>query len=196
LSRDFSTTARWSKQLRGKARKRRRSFQKCFYHGDLSNHQETITTDKRLLKFGAVAITASFATAHFFKIKHSNYEEKMNKRILVISNKNSLTWGLYNEICRNESIELITEPSGSNAHKSIKEKKPDLVIVDLETPELGKSWVSIQLAGIDLKDQIPTVALSRLLNHEEREILSDLTGVPIHSSKARMDQFARCVEAS
>jgi DNA-binding NarL/FixJ family response regulator len=120
----------------------------------------------------------------------------MNKRILVISNKNSLIWGLYNEICRNESIELITEPSGSNPHKSIKEKKPDLVIVDLETPELGKSWVSIQLAGIDIKDQIPTVALSSLLNHEEREILSDLTGVPIHSTKARMDQFARCIEAS
>ena len=83
----------------------------------------------------------------------------MNKRILVISNKNSLIWGLYNEICSNESIELIAEPSGSNTHNSIKEKRPDLVIVDLETPELGKSRVSIQLAGIDIKDQIPKVAL-------------------------------------
>ena len=76
----------------------------------------------------------------------------MNKRILVISNKSSLIWGLYNEICRNESIELITEPSGSNPHKSIKEKKPDLVIVDLETPELGKSWVFFKETWVFFKE--------------------------------------------
>ena len=118
----------------------------------------------------------------------------MNKRILVISNEKPL--GLYNEIGSKGSIELITESRGSCVYESIREKKPDLIIVDLETPGLSKSWVSIQLEGIDIKEQVPTVAVSRLLNREEREILSDLTGVPIHSTKARVSQLVQGIETS
>ena len=120
----------------------------------------------------------------------------MNKRILVISNENSLPLGLYNEKGSKGSIEIITESRGSYAFESIKEKKPDLIIVDLETPGLSKSWVSMQLEGIDIKEQVPTVAVSRLLNREEREILSDLTGVPIHSTKARVSQLVQGIETS
>jgi len=120
----------------------------------------------------------------------------MNKRILVISNERSLPLGLYNKIGSKGSIELITESRGSCAYESIREKKPDLIIVDLETPGLSKSWVSMQLEGIDIKEQVPTVAVSRLLNREEREILSDLTGVPIHSTKARVSQLVQGIETS
>jgi DNA-binding NarL/FixJ family response regulator len=120
----------------------------------------------------------------------------MNKRILVISNEKSLPLGLYNEKGSKGSIELITELRGSYAYESIREKKPDLIIVDLETPGLSRSWVSMQLEGIDIKEQVPTVAVSRLLNREEREILSDLTGVPIHSTKARLSQLVQGIETS
>jgi hypothetical protein len=70
------------------------------------------------------------------------------------------------------------------------------MVVDLETPGLGKSWVEIQLEGVDIKKQVPTVALSSLLNHEEREILTDLTGFSIHSKDAPISQLIECVEKS
>lgn len=110
----------------------------------------------------------------------------MNKRILVISNERALAWRLYNEPGREESIELIIEAYGSKACETIKEKKPDMMIIDLETPDLVKSWMSIQLDGVNILEQIPTIALSGLLNHEEREILTDMTGVPIYSKEASM----------
>ena len=123
-------------------------------------------------------------------------EQIMDKRILVISNEKSLTQVLYNDLGKRESIELINEPHGSHAYKRIKEIKPDLMIVDLETPGLAKSWVAIQLEGVDIKKQVPTVALSSLLSHEEREILTDLTGFSIHSKDAPISQLNECIEAS
>jgi len=117
----------------------------------------------------------------------------MNKRILIISNDIPLALGLYSGLCQEEATEMHIdyEPNGTLAYSSIKDMKPDLLFVDIETHGLVSSWVSLQLEGTTIKDEIPVVAISRLLNNEEREILTDLTGVQIHPGNVSLTDLKK-----
>jgi CheY-like chemotaxis protein len=119
----------------------------------------------------------------------------MKKRILVINNEKAMLWGLSNSLI-GESVELIHELHGNDAYQKIKEISPDLLLINLETPGLVKSWVEIQLDGVDIARQIPTIATSNSLNNEEREVLSNLTGVKVLSSQISLSQLETIVEAA
>jgi CheY-like chemotaxis protein len=119
----------------------------------------------------------------------------MKKRILVINNEKAMLWGLSNSLI-GESVELIHELHGNVAYQRIKEISPDLLLINLETPGLVKSWVDIQLDGVDIARQIPTIATSNSLNNEEREVLSNLTGVKVLSSQISLSQLETIVEAA
>ena len=117
----------------------------------------------------------------------------MKKRVLIISNDTQLVRGLYtgiNELDTN-AVEIAIEPDGVCAYQQIKANEPDLLITDLETPGLTSSWVSVQLDGVTIGDTMPTMAISRLLNNEEREILTDMTGVRIYSRNASMAHLSQ-----
>jgi DNA-binding NarL/FixJ family response regulator len=119
----------------------------------------------------------------------------MKKRILVINNEKSMSWGLSNSLI-GESVELTHELHGDVAYQRIKEISPDLLLINLETPGLVKSWVDIQLDGVEIARQIPTIATSKSLSNEEREVLSDLTGVKVLSSQIPLSQLETIVEAA
>ena len=122
----------------------------------------------------------------------------MNKRILIISNDMPLALGLYSGLCQEGAaeIQIDYEPNGTLAYSSIKDTEPDLLVVDIETPGLSASWVSLQLEGTTIKDEIPTVGISRLLNNEEREILTDLTGVQIHPGNVSLTDLKKNIMAT
>ena len=119
----------------------------------------------------------------------------MKKSILIISNEKAMSWGLSNSSI-GESVELIHELQGNVAYQRIKEVSPDLLLINLETPGLVKSWVAIQLDGVNVARQIPTIATSNSLSNEEREVLSDLTGVKILSNQIPLSQLETIVEAA
>lgn len=119
----------------------------------------------------------------------------MEKRILVINNEKAMSWWLSNS-SMGESVELIHELQGNVAYQRIKEVRPNLLLINLETPGLVKSWVAIQLDGVDIAQQIPTIATSNSLSKEEREVLSDLTGVKVLSNQIPLSQLETIVEAA
>jgi DNA-binding NarL/FixJ family response regulator len=119
----------------------------------------------------------------------------MKKRILVINNEKAMSWGLSNSLI-GETVELTHELHGDVAYQRIKEINPDLLLINLETPGLVKSWVDIQLDGVEIAQQIPTIATSNSLSNEEREVLSDLTGVKVLSSQIPLSQLETIVEAA
>ena len=106
-----------------------------------------------------------------------------------------MSWGLSNSSI-GESVELIHELQGNVAYQRIKEVSPDLLLINLETPGLVKSWVAIQLDGVNIARQIPTIATSNSLSNEEREVLSDLTGVKILSNQIPLSQLETIVETA
>lgn len=103
----------------------------------------------------------------------------IKKRILVISEEEKLVSKFRGELSRLKNFQVINEPYGEHAYRRIKEVQPDMMIVDLETPNLVTSWLAMQLEDGGAFDEIPAVMISEILDKEEREIISDMTGYPV-----------------
>jgi CheY-like chemotaxis protein len=124
-------------------------------------------------------------------------EEKMrNRRILVVGRDKTLAWQLYNDLGKREQCIVHNELNGERVHRKIKKLSPDLIIVDLETPGLVKSWITMQLENNMQPGQTPVIMMSEIMNQEEREIVTDMTGCRVLPKKVPLNQLNSVIESS
>lgn len=118
-----------------------------------------------------------------------------NRRILVIDRDKTLAWQLYNDLGKREQCFVYNELNGERAHQKIKSLNPDLIIVDLETPGLVKSWIVMQLENNMGLNQPPVIMMSDILNQEEREIVTDMTGGRVLPKMAPLNQLKSTIKS-
>ena len=117
-----------------------------------------------------------------------------SKKVLVISSQRALTWGLYNQLCRNGDLDLVTESLGQKGYRTAKLLAPDLVIIDFETPGLEQSWLTAQLQGQDPFQKVPVVVLTNSLDRSEREIAMDMLGHTFLSKQTELSRLSEQIE--
>lgn len=117
----------------------------------------------------------------------------MMKKILVISEEGKLLSKLHGDLSKSGHYQVLSEPHGEEAYKRIKQEQPDMMIVDLETPNLVQSWLAINLAADESIQRIPAVMMSEILDKEEREIVSDMTGFPVLPKDTGVSCLQRCM---
>ena len=106
-------------------------------------------------------------------------DQEMKKHVLIINNETSAIKDIKSSLNGSNAIKVSQWMNGESAYQVIRELKPDLLIVNLETPGLVSSWTAMQLDNVEMARNIPVVATSGILAWEEMEVLSDMTGTKI-----------------
>ena len=106
-------------------------------------------------------------------------DQEMKKHVLIINNEASAIKGIKSSLNGSNAIRVSQRMNGESAYRAIRELKPDMLVVNLETPGLVRSWTAMQLDNVEMARNIPVVATSGILAWEEMEVLSDMTGTKI-----------------
>lgn len=119
-----------------------------------------------------------------------------SRRILVVGRDKTLAWQLYNDLGKRGQCIVHNELNGERVHRKVKRLSPDLIIVDLETPGLVKSWITMQLENNMQPDQTPVIMMSDIMNQEEREIVTDMTGCQVLPKEVPLNQLSSVIESA
>ncbi len=106
-------------------------------------------------------------------------DQEMKKHVLIINNETSAIKDIKSSLNGSNAIKVSQWMNGESAYRVIRELKPDMLVVNLETPGLVSSWTAMQLDNVEMARNIPVVATSGILAWEEMEVLSDMTGTKI-----------------
>ena len=88
------------------------------------------------------------------------------KRILIVEDE-ELPRQLYSEFLEKKGYDVETAENGQKALDCISDKRPDLILLDINMPELnGKEFLKIILADDVLKD-IPVYVITGIANLKE-----------------------------
>ncbi|MGD9650436.1 MAG: response regulator [Dongiaceae bacterium] len=95
---------------------------------------------------------------------------KTVKRILVVED-NEMNMKLFNDLLEVTGYEVMQSRNGYDAMEQAKKQKPDLVLMDIQLPEVtGTEVIKWFKADPDLKD-IPVIAVTaHAMKEEERRI--------------------------
>lgn len=95
----------------------------------------------------------------------------MAKTILIVED-NELNMKLFSDVLQIHGFEILKSVDGSDAIQLATEHHPDLILMDIQLPELsGIDLTKTLKADNDLKD-IPVIALTAHIVEEKGEIMS------------------------
>ena len=96
--------------------------------------------------------------------------EKMKTKILIVED-DALNMQLLNDLLQAHGYETLQEVSGSGVVQMVKEKRPDLILMDIQLPVIsGLELTKILKEDEELKE-IPIVAVTAFaLNGDEEKI--------------------------
>ncbi len=83
----------------------------------------------------------------------------MAKKILIVED-NELNMKLFNDLLEAHGYTTLTTRDGTEAYDIVKDKKPDLILMDIQLPEISGFDITRRIKGDnDLKD-IPVIAVT------------------------------------
>ena len=85
---------------------------------------------------------------------------KPSKGLIVIIEDNKLNMKLFNDLLEYSGYETRTLTTGLGAVDFIKNNKPDLVILDIQLPEVSGLEISRQVKSMDELKHIPIIAVT------------------------------------
>jgi len=83
----------------------------------------------------------------------------MSKKVLIVED-NELNMKLFTDLLEAHGVETVETRDGRNAEELVREHKPDLILMDIQLPEISGLDVTKKLkADEELKD-IPVIAVT------------------------------------
>jgi len=83
----------------------------------------------------------------------------MAKKVLIVED-NELNMKLFRDLVEASGYETITTRNGLNAHELAREHKPDLILMDIQLPEISGLDVTKQIKADDDLCTIPIIAVT------------------------------------
>jgi CheY-like chemotaxis protein len=74
---------------------------------------------------------------------------EMSVPVIAVVNDDSAFLHLMHQLLTDEGYETILHTVGSTAYEMIKERKPDLVVLDIRMDEPGAGWLVLDLMRLD-----------------------------------------------
>ncbi|MBL1241046.1 MAG: response regulator [OCS116 cluster bacterium] len=95
----------------------------------------------------------------------------MSKTILIVED-NELNMKLFNDLLESKGYEIIQTANGLNAVELAREHKPDLILMDIQLPEVSGLEVTKWLKADDELAHIPVIAVTAFaMKGDEEKIL-------------------------
>ena len=95
----------------------------------------------------------------------------MSKTILIVED-NELNMKLFNDLLESKGYKIIQTASGLNAVELAREHKPDLILMDIQLPEVSGLEVTKWLKSDDELAHIPVIAVTAFaMKGDEEKIL-------------------------
>ena len=97
--------------------------------------------------------------------------DSLSKTILIVED-NELNMKLFNDLLESKGYKIIQTASGLNAVELAREHKPDLILMDIQLPEVSGLEVTKWLKSDDELAHIPVIAVTAFaMKGDEEKIL-------------------------
>ena len=117
----------------------------------------------------------------------------MSKKVYIIEDnvKNILLFEAVLELIPN--IEIQTETQGDKGLELIKSGNPDLIILDINLPEITGTDICIELRKLEKFKNIPIIAVTALAMKGDKERILDAGFTKYLSKPINIDEFSEMV---
>ncbi len=92
-----------------------------------------------------------------------------------------------------KNIEIITEKRGNQALHKIKEEKPDLIILDIQLPEMSGIEICKALRGEGMFMSIPIIAVTAYVMEGDEERIMEAGFTKYISKPIRVKEFRKVI---
>ncbi len=97
----------------------------------------------------------------------------MRKKVLIVED-NPLNMKLFNDLLEAHQIETIGATSGHGVLELTREERPDLILMDIQLPEISGLEVTRQLKADDELKSIPVIAVTAFaMKGDEQKIIDE-----------------------
>ena len=116
----------------------------------------------------------------------------MGKKVLVVED-NELNLKLFQDLLEAHGYDTVKTQDGSLAYDLIKQEKPDLIIMDIQLPQISGLDIIAQVkADSDLKD-IPVIAVTAFAMRGDEEKIMDSGCEGYLAKPIAIDSFVKTV---
>ena len=118
----------------------------------------------------------------------------MKKKILIIDDEASITKLLKFALERSGRYEVSAENDGKKALSTTRSISPDIILLDVNMPEISGGEISSELQEDASLKHIPIVFLTGMLSQEESQAGLKISGRPALAKPIDLEKLVECVE--
>ena len=90
----------------------------------------------------------------------------MSKKILIVED-NELNMKLFRDLLEAHDFETITVRNGERVFEIVKDERPDLILMDIQLPEISGLDITKELKADDAFRDIPVIAVTAFADEEK-----------------------------
>src|SRR5262245_42932545 len=98
--------------------------------------------------------------------------ETATKTILIVED-NALNMKLFTDLLKSQGYRILQANDGANALKLLKEQRPDLIMMDIQLPDISGIELTKQLKKDEALRSIPVVAVTAFAMHHDEEVIRE-----------------------
>lgn len=117
------------------------------------------------------------------------------QRVLLVDDQTEIT-GLLSVLLRKNGYTVLAQNDPKKALETAQDFNPDIVLLDVEMPELDGGDVAAQLAEDPFLQDTPVVFLTSLVTHKEAEKQSQFGGYPFLAKPTRLTDLLECLKTT
>ena len=118
------------------------------------------------------------------------------KKILIVDDEASITRLLKFALEKTGVYEVVCENAGTKAMARIREAKPDLLILDVNMPDMGGGEISAAVAADPALKDTPVIFLTGSVTDEEADSGLEIGGHPALAKPINMEKFLQRIAKS
>ena len=116
------------------------------------------------------------------------------RKILIIDDETSITKLLKLALERSERYLVQTENDGKNAMTAVRTFLPDIILLDVNMPEMSGGEISGALQEDASFKRIPVIFLTGMVSQEEAQSGLTIGGRPAFAKPIDLEKLIECVE--
>ena len=116
------------------------------------------------------------------------------KKILVVDDEASITKLIKFALERSGRFEVVCENSGANALSAARSFRPDLIILDINLPDVPGGEISAQLLDEPDLRRVPIIFLTGMLSQDESKSGVTIGGHVAMSKPIQIEKLIECID--